>query len=135
MTDHKPIRLGDKVRIRLIPETKVLNLAGKIGQVYGHTTPFVTCIKFIGETRQDLAFNVFFKDRNKAFWFAPELLEVVDIAPETKVQVGAKKWIGSGSGKWKDSPKTSAPKPIAPEPIEPVGLLGRLLKTIRKKRH
>jgi hypothetical protein len=133
MTDHKPIRLGDNVRVRLTPETKSLGLAGKIGQVYGHTTPFVTCIKFIGDTQQDLAFNVFFKDRNKAFWFAPELLELADDASETEVQVGTKKWMRSGSGEWKESPKSSALKPIAPRPIEPVGLLGRLLKTIRKK--
>jgi hypothetical protein len=118
MTDRKPIRLGDNVRIRLTPETKALGLAGKI--------------KFIGDTRQDLAFNVFFKDRNKAFWFAPELLELADDASGTEVQVGSKEWMGSGSGEWKESPKSSAPKPISPEPIEPVGLLGRLLKTIRK---
>ena len=133
MADNKPIRLGDRVRVRLTPETKALDLAEKIGQVYGHTTPFVTCIKNIGDTQQGLAFNVFFKDRNKAFWFAPELLEVVDDTPGTRVRMGAKKWVRSGSVEWKKSRKSSAPKAISPEPIEPVGWLGRLLKTIRKK--
>jgi hypothetical protein len=133
MTDRKPIRLGDNVRIRLTPDTHALGLAGKIGQVYGHTTPFVTSIKFIGDSRQDLAFNVFFKDLNRAFWFAPELLEYVNDVSGTGVKIGDKKWMRSGSGEWKESPKSSAPKPISPEPIEPLGLLGRLLKKIRKK--
>jgi hypothetical protein len=133
MANHKPIRLGDNVRVRSTPETGPLGLARKIGQVNGHTTPSVTCIKYIGETRQDLAFNVFFKDRNEAFWFAPELLEFVDHAPGTEIQVGSTKWVRTEFGEWKKIKKSSKPKPISPEPIEPLGLLGRFLKAIRKK--
>ena len=133
MTNHKPIRLGDNVRVRSTPETGFLGLAGKIGQVYGHTTPIVTCIKYIGETQQDLAFNVFFKDRNEAFWFAPELLEFIDPGAGTEVQMGSKEWVRTEFGEWRKTKKSSKPKPISPEPIEPLGLLGRLLKTIRRR--
>ena len=133
MTNHKPIRLGDNVRVRSTPETGPLGLARKIGQVYGHTIPTVTCIKYIGETQQDLAFNVFFKDRNEAFWFAPELLEFIDPGAGTEVQMGSKEWVRTEFGEWRKTKKSSKPKPISPEPIEPLGLLGRLLKTIRRR--
>ncbi|MBW2410685.1 MAG: hypothetical protein JRF72_12870 [Deltaproteobacteria bacterium] len=131
MMSHKPIRLGDIVRIRSTPETRSLGLAGKMGQVYGHTMPFVTCIKYIGETQQDLAFNVFFEEFKQGFWFAPELLELADHAPEADVQEGFREWGRIKSGEWKKIKKTSAPKPVSPYPIEPVGLLGRLLKMLR----
>jgi hypothetical protein len=132
-TNYKPIRLGDNVRIRSTPETGPLGLAGQIGQIYGHTIPSVTCIKFIGETQQDLAFNVFFKDRNDAFWFAPELLKFVDHALGTEVQIGSKKWVRTEFGQWKKSKKSAKPKPISPEPIEPLGLLGHLFNAFRKR--
>jgi hypothetical protein len=132
MTSSKPIRLGDAVRIRSTPETRSLGLAGKKGRVHGHTTPFVTCIKFIGETQQDLAFNVFFEELNQAFWFAPELLESAGHVSEGEDQEASKEWGLVRSGEWKKVKKSSAPRPVSPDPIKPMGLLGKLLKMLRR---
>lgn len=133
MTNPKPIRLGDAVKICSTAETRSLGLAGKMGRVYGHTTHFVTCIKYIGETQQDLAFNVFFEELNQAFWFAAELLEPAGHVSEGESQVASKEWSRIESGEWKKVKKSSAPKPVSPEPIEPMGFLGKLLKSLRRK--
>ncbi|MGD2269429.1 MAG: hypothetical protein PVI06_03440, partial [Desulfobacterales bacterium] len=117
MTNRKAIRLGDAVRIRSTPETRSLGLAGKKGRVYGHTMPFVTCIKYIGETQQDLAFNVFFEELKQAFWFAPELLESAGHISETEAREVSKKWGRIESGEWKKVKNSSAPKPVSPEPL------------------
>ena len=132
MTNPKPIRLGDAVKICSTAETRSLGLAGKKGRVYGHTTPFVTCIKYIGETQQDLAFNVFFEELNQAFWFAPELLESAGHVSEGEAQEASKEWGRIESGEWKKIKHPSTPKPISPEPIEPMGLFGKLLKIFRR---
>jgi len=95
---------GDRVRIRTSPETESKGVAGLIGQVYGQTTPSVTGVEAIGELTEDYAVNVFFKDRNESFWFAPMLVEFVDHAPGTEIRLDgiAKKWTRTEAGDWRE---------------------------------
>ncbi|MEK6337301.1 MAG: hypothetical protein AABM67_20455 [Acidobacteriota bacterium] len=67
----EPLSFGDNVRIRTSAGTEAKGVAGLVGQVYGQTTPSVTEVEVIGEVTSDCAINVFFKDRDESFWFAP----------------------------------------------------------------
>ncbi len=74
MTDKTQISFGDNVRILSTPDTEATGLAGLVGNVHGVTTPSVIGIDVIGQITEDIAFNVFFEDRQEGFWFAPGLL-------------------------------------------------------------
>ena len=105
MSSESTISFGDNVRVRASPLTQGLGLAGMIGQVYGETTPSVTNVEVIGEIQEDFAINVFFDERKEAFWFAPELLELIDHAPGTEIRLDgvSKKWVRTASGEWAES--------------------------------
>ena len=110
------ISFGDNVRVRSTPLTERMGLANLVGNVFGETTPSVTGVEVIGDSEGSRAINVFFEDRNKGFWFAPELLEFVDHAPGAEIRLDGvpKKWVRSSDGDWtefdasKEKPKTSA---------------------------
>lgn len=104
MNSNTAISFGDNVKIRSTPKTKRLGLAGLHGQVYGETMPSVTNVEVIGELKEDYALNVFFKNRNKSFWFTLELLEFIDHAPGTEIKLKgvSKKWVRNTSGEWKE---------------------------------
>jgi len=99
--DENKISFGDRVRVRQSPEAEALGLAGTVGQVYGETTPSVTGVEVIGHPLHDFALNVHFEDRNEAFWFAPNLLEFINHAPGTTMQIGISPvYVRTSSGEW-----------------------------------
>ena len=106
MSTNPEISFGDRVRILSNPLTVQLGFGESIGQVYGQTTPSETEVEVIGETDRDYAINVFFKDRNQAYWFAPQLLEFVDHGPGTEVTTGTKRWVRSVKGEWVEESTT-----------------------------
>ena len=75
------IDMFDNVRVRMTPLTEQLGLAGLVGQVYGDTTPSVTCVDVMGECKEDRAFNVNFPGRQSDLWFSQELLEFARSRP------------------------------------------------------
>ena len=99
------ITFGDNVRLRSTPETKALGVAGRVGQVYGETTPSVTGITVVGQLVGDYALNVHFEGRTDTLWFTPELLEFVDHSAGTEITFDGvpKKWTRSASGEWVES--------------------------------
>ena len=99
------IRFGDNVRVRSTPDTDALGLAGRVGQVYGETTPSVTSVTVVGKLVGDYALNVHFEGRADTLWFAPELLEFIDHAEGTEITLDGvpKKWTRSPSGEWVES--------------------------------
>jgi hypothetical protein len=102
--DLDPITFGDNVRIRSAPDTEKAGLSGLLGQVYGHTTPSVTGVEVIGPFSIDLAINVHFAERGESFWFAPQLVEFVDHAAGTEIEIGvgpsAARFVRDSSGEW-----------------------------------
>ena len=52
------ISLGDNVRVVETPLTTGLGLAGRVGQVYGETTPSVTGVDVVGDVSDDYAVAV-----------------------------------------------------------------------------
>lgn len=96
---------GDNVRIRSTALTERLGLANLVGSVFGETTPSVTGIEVIGDSEGNHAIHVFFEDRRKGFWFAPELLEFVDHAPGAEIRLDGvpKKWTRSATGEWTEA--------------------------------
>jgi len=96
------ISIFDNVRVRSTPLTEERGLAGMNGQVHGETTPSVSGVEVIGEPKTDYAINVFFESQNKSYWFASQLLELVDHAAGTEITLKGvpKKWVRAESGKW-----------------------------------
>ena len=79
------------VRIRQSPETEQLGLAGKIGEVYGFTTPSHSGVTVVGELQADFAVSVFFEETRQQHWFAEDLLEMLDHDPGLVANIGGKK--------------------------------------------
>jgi hypothetical protein len=82
MPSKRPVSFADKVRVRATPETDARRVAGLVGVVYGETRPSVTSVTVIGAVTSDYAVNVHFEGQTETLWFAPELLEFADHAPE-----------------------------------------------------
>lgn len=97
------ITFGDNVRILSSPETDERELSGKTGQVYGETTPSVTAVEVIGEVKNDYAINVSIEELRSEFWFAPELLELVDHAEGTEIVIGNYRAVRRADGTWEES--------------------------------
>jgi hypothetical protein len=100
---------GDKIYIIDTPLTRENGFAGERGVVYGFTTPSVTGVSFIGTSSQDKALNVHFDHRNAAFWFAPELVHLIDHNPGLIVGVPGKELIRRSDGGWDERPTATRP--------------------------
>ena len=93
---------GNKVRIKDSPLTEEKRVAGKIGEVYGQTTPSMMDIEVIGTPKKDVAVNVYFDDLNTSFWFDPDLLEAIDNGEGAVITLEGvnKKWTKGQNGQW-----------------------------------
>ena len=93
---------GNKVKIKSSPETETRGLAGKTGEIYGHTTPTVTGVDVIGQTNKDFALNVYFEDIKESFWFDENLIEQIDNGIRTVIKLDGvnKKWTKDTNGDW-----------------------------------
>lgn len=93
---------GNKVKIKNSPETETKDLAGKIGEIYGHTTPTVTGVEVIGQTDKDFALNIYFDDLKESFWFDESLIEQLDNGAGTEMTLDGidKKWTKDSNGNW-----------------------------------
>lgn len=95
---------ADRVRIKSTEETERLGLAGRVGQVLGFTTPSSTGVALIGSKSKDYAINVHFGDLDEGFWFADELVELVDHSPGTTISLDGqnKEWVRLPNGEWEE---------------------------------
>jgi hypothetical protein len=102
--EASPIDFGDKVRVIANPLTESYGVAGRVGTVYGQTTPSVSGVEVMGSAESDYAVNVSFEDPTADFWFSQELLELVDRSPGMTVTINgvSKKWIRNASGDWEE---------------------------------
>jgi hypothetical protein len=90
----------DNVCVRSTAETVRLRLAGLSGQVFGVSTPSVTGVTVIGDTRVDKAFNVSIKGQPSDLWFSPEQLELLDHAAGTAIRIGNTRLVRNSDGTW-----------------------------------
>jgi hypothetical protein len=125
MPDSTNTGFGDNVRIVANPATETAGVAGLVGHVCGETVPSVTAVEVIGQTKDDYAVNVFFKERNESFWFVADLLEFVDHGPGTTIEIGdpATKWVRTEQGEWVE---------VRPETYKS-GFLSWLRRAIRRR--
>ena len=93
---------GSKVRIKATPLTREKDLADKIGEVYGQTTPSMMDFEIIGTPKDDFAVNVYFDDLKTSFWFDADLLEIIDDGQGTVITLNGvdKKWTKGQNGQW-----------------------------------
>jgi len=93
---------GDTVRVLPSDETDSKALTGKVGSVYGITTPSVTEIEIIGDCSGDYSVNVYFDELERSYWFAPNLLEFIDHGEGMEITLDGvdKKWVRNNSGGW-----------------------------------
>lgn len=107
------------VRIKESPETKRLGLAGKIGEVWGWTTPSSSRVSVVGEVAEDYAVSIHFEDISEAFWLSPELLERLDHHPGLEATIGGKRIFYTPDARWQEVTepqiRASAPRGIASE--------------------
>ena len=99
---------ADRVRIKASDETGRLGLAGLEGVVYGWTTPSVTGVEIVGDRGDDYAVNVHFEERGEDFWFAEELIELIDHGAGTVVTLDGvdKEWVRLPNGEWQERPRS-----------------------------
>jgi hypothetical protein len=90
---------ADRVRIRAT-ETEGAGVAGRVGQVYGETTPTVTGVTVVGGRGDAYALNVYFGELGTTLWFARDVVELVDHAPGTTIGTGPKAWVRRADGEW-----------------------------------
>ena len=79
-----------------------MGLAGKIGEVYGFTTPSMMDLEIIGTPTDDFALNVYFDDLQTSYWFDADLLETIDDRQGSVITLDGvdKKWTKGQSGQW-----------------------------------
>ena len=83
------VKFGDIARVLSTDETEKRGVAGKIGTVYGETLPSSSGVSdIVGDPKRDRAYNVFFDDLDEGFWFADNLIELVESNPNTKSWIG-----------------------------------------------
>lgn len=112
------ISFGDTVRIRSTPAMECLGYAGLTGTVFGQTMPSYSGVSsIVGAGEVDYAINVFFEERDEDVWFAPELVEFMDHAPGTELEIGGLKMIRDEQGEWHE--------------VSRPGLVRRLLNRLR----
>ena len=95
-----PLQFGDNVRVRSTDATEALGIAGRIGQIYGETTPSSTGVAVVGDHRRDYAVSVHFDDPDGTTWLAEELLDFVDHGAGTKITIGSKSFVRGYDGEW-----------------------------------
>ena len=100
MTGEPALELGDRVRIRVGPVTETAGFAGRIGQVYGWTTPSLGYVDevVVGDPLDDVAVNVNFGDESA--WFATDQIEFMDHGPGTTIGIGDKEFVRLADGTW-----------------------------------
>ena len=97
------IGFGDNVRILSSAETDDIGISGKVGKIYGETTPSFTGVEAIGNTGEDYALNVSIDGYEETYWLSPELLEFVDHAEGTEIVVGNMRAVRRADGSWEES--------------------------------
>ena len=99
---------ADRVRIKDSEETRALDLVGRVGQIYGWTTPSVTGVSVIGSPTEDYAVNVHFDDLESEYWFADYLLETVDHGAGTVFSIDGQstEWVRLPNGEWQERPRS-----------------------------
>ena len=108
------LTMADNVLVKRTPVTEALGLAGLSGHICGHTTPSVTGVEVVGESRDDFAVGVLLTQREATIWFAPTLLQFVDHAPGTEISLEGvpKKWVRRATGEWDEIAVPSPENPI-----------------------
>jgi hypothetical protein len=98
------VQFGDRVRVLPDESTKARGLVGKIGTVYGQTTPSVTNPTIIGTPQKDYAVSVFFGDLGEQLWLPEHVLEFVDHGACATITLDGvdKAWTRNADGTWSE---------------------------------
>jgi hypothetical protein len=104
----------DTVRVLEAPETVAAQVAGLTGVVYGESMPAASGVgPVIGRLQGEWALNVNFEDRAGEYWFAPELLELVDHGAGTVIglDVSPVEYVRRADGGWDERPRGGSTRP------------------------
>lgn len=97
------VAIGDRARVIETPITTARGLAGRIGTVYGHTTPSLAyTTDVVGESAKDVAVGLALEaGEDEVVWLAAELIEFVDHAGATEIVVAGRRLTRGADGSWK----------------------------------
>jgi hypothetical protein len=105
------VGIFDRVRVRSTALTDSLGLAGRVGLVYGQTTPSITGVQGIGDEGNDHGFCIRFEDGDQEVWLASDLVEFVDHAPGSTARIGQRSHIRDEKGVWHEAIERSETQP------------------------
>ena len=94
-------------RIKSSVETETLRLAGKIGEVWGFTTPSHSGVEVIGISDSDYALNIFFEETGEQHWIVRELLELLDHDPRLEATIDGSRRVYRSWGVWEELPPSA----------------------------
>jgi hypothetical protein len=120
------------VRIRAIPETTALGLAGLVGQVYGWSVPSSSGVSpIIGPVPADFVISVYLEERAEQVWIAPEWTDNLgDGTGRTALLNGVPvRWVQGPGGEWEELPAGTEPGEV-----KDPGVLRALWASIRGRR-
>lgn len=102
LTRESGLTLGDRARVSTAPATERLGLDGRIGVVYGLTTPSADAgqVEVVGESAMDIAVGVELEGDDHITWIAAELLEFVEHDGAREAQVGERRFVRGPDGQW-----------------------------------
>ena len=103
LTPSSGVTLGDRARVIETPLTERLGLAGRIGTVYGHTTPsLASTTEVVGESAIDVAVGLLLEgtEDEPVVWIAAELIRFVDHGGASEMTIGDQRLTRAADGSW-----------------------------------
>lgn len=100
------------VRIRAIPETTALSLAGLVGEVYGWSVPSSSGVEpIIGPIPDDFVISVYLEARGEQIWIAPEWTDNLGdgTGREGRFAGVPVTWVQRPDGEWEELPQGTEP--------------------------
>ena len=88
--DRAGIGWFDRVKVRVTPATEAAGIAGRVGSVYGMTTPSIGYVtdEIVGEVIDDVAIAVHVDDLGRTVWVARDLVEFLERPDDISAIVG-----------------------------------------------
>lgn len=92
------ITIGDRVRVLSTDITDALGVAGHTGIVHSQTTPSFMGVAVIEKPARGYAFFIQIEGRNEPLWLAEHVLEFVDHAAGTGLEISGQRFIRDEAG-------------------------------------
>ena len=94
------LTMGDNVMMRDTDLTRALGIARATGSIFGETRPSTSGVEVMGDCADDFAVCVHLDSLKLEFWFSADLVEFVDHAPGSTMEIGGTHYVRDVDGRW-----------------------------------